>query len=162
LVLVDEGGRIVTVRHDQSDRPVGSFVLVDIEESLAKCVDGYAYDGVGLGVEFGPPSKCLGGDCVFLDLIRPALEVFLADVSKDPPQVVRSAKNAGSQKPFDLLPFRIDRDGWVRDILRCCGCSHGSPFYAQSEWLSIIFPLGAMERLAGRMGAEWPRTKLST
>jgi hypothetical protein len=81
-------------RNHQAYRPSHSFVLVDLDQSLTQRVDGHTHDGVGLGIETGPPSQRLGRNRVFLDLVRPALEVFLADILKHPPEVVRSAKKA--------------------------------------------------------------------
>ena len=71
-------------RQDQPDCSTGPLKLIDLQQAFAKSMDGYADDGVGLGVKFNPPAQRLDGDRIFLDLICPALEVLLADVPQHP------------------------------------------------------------------------------
>ena len=42
-------------------------------------MDGYADDGVRVGIEVGPPAKGLGGNRVLLYVLSPAGEALLAD-----------------------------------------------------------------------------------
>jgi len=92
---------------DQPDCPVGSFTLIHLHQTFAKGMHRYPDDGVGLGVKFGPPSERLDCDCVFLDLICPALEVLLANISQHTRRIAGTAQHTGGQKPLTLLPFRL-------------------------------------------------------
>ena len=90
----DKARVIVSWRNDKPQRAVRSFVLVDLKEALAERVYGDSDDGVGVGIEVGPPAKGLRRDGVLLDLLGPAREALLADVFQYPRQVTRSAKDA--------------------------------------------------------------------
>ena len=76
----NKAGVIVPRRDDQPHRPVCPFVLVDLQETFTERVDRYPYDGVGLGIEIGPPPKGLGRNGVLLDVAAPAREALLTDV----------------------------------------------------------------------------------
>ena len=74
-------------RQDKPDGPVDSFILIDLHQAFAKGMDRYPDNGVGLGVKFNAPAERLDCDCVFLDLISPALEVLRADVAQHTRQI---------------------------------------------------------------------------
>ena len=71
-----------------------SFILVDLHQSLAKRVNGYTHNGVGLRIKGRPPPKSFHRDRIFLDLIRPPLKVFLADVLQHPREIFGAAQHA--------------------------------------------------------------------
>jgi hypothetical protein len=73
--------------YDEPDRAARSFVLVDLQKAFAKGMYGHADDGVGVGIEVGPPAKGLRRDGVLLDLLGPAREALLADVFQHTGQV---------------------------------------------------------------------------
>ena len=81
--LMYEGRRIVAGGQDKPNRPDRSFMLIDLCQTFTKSVNRYADDRIGLGVKIWPPAKRLDRDCIFLDLICPALEILLTDVSQN-------------------------------------------------------------------------------
>ncbi len=113
---------------DQADFTPCAFLLIDLQQSFAQSVDGYANDGVGMGVKFRPPAQRLDRDRVLLDLVGPALEVLLADVAQHPRQIARTTEHAGGQKPFALLPFRLQLQRNKIDVLGRYQSAHDGPF----------------------------------
>ena len=111
--LMNKRRRIATRRDHQPDRMIGTFILINLDQPFAKGVYGYPHDGVGLRVKVRLAPQGFHRDRIFLDLIRPALEVLFADVLQHSRQIARPAEDPGVQQPFIFLPLSL--------------CSRGQP-----------------------------------
>lgn len=119
----------MTGRNHQSQRPVGSLVLIDLQKTLAKRMDGHSDDCVRLRIEVGPAAERLGRDRVLLDAIRPSLKMLLADVRQDPCQVTGPAQHARRQQPIKFFPLRVSSGICVYSVIGCPNSSHDPQFY---------------------------------
>ena len=74
--------------------------LIDLIETLSERVDRDPDDGVGLRVKIATPSQCVYGNGMFIDPVRLALEIALADEAQYVGKVVGASHDAGTQQPF--------------------------------------------------------------
>src|SRR5664280_2917954 len=115
----------ITPRGDyQPERARGSFMLVDLQKTLAECVNGDPNDSVSLGIELWPAPQRLDCDRVLLDLICPPLEVLPTYIFQHPDKIDRAPENARGQEPIYLCLFRIGVKPCMRDKLGRLGRFH--------------------------------------
>ena len=151
---------IVTRGKHQPHRPACPFVLVDLQETLPKGVDGYAYDGVGVGIKIGTSPKSLGRNRVLLDLIGSPLETFFADVFQHARQISRPAKNTGGQEPIEFSSFGLGTGFCLHNVLGRSYSSHGRRFYTARPILDNAEILARLQRVlpVPKWGCPMPDT----
>ena len=104
---------------------IGTFILINVDQPFAKGVYGYPHDGIGLRVKVRLAPQGFHRDRIFLNLIRPALEVLFTHVLEHSRQIARPAENSGVQQPLIFLPLGLCSRGQRFDDFRCSGCHGG-------------------------------------
>jgi hypothetical protein len=82
--LGNESRDVMPGVNDNVEGMLRSFALVILVELLSKPVKLHPYNSVPVLVEIRRPSKDFGGETVFLDLVRIALKILIANVLEQP------------------------------------------------------------------------------
>ena len=114
----------MTWRNHQPYRVIVTFILVDLHQPLAKRVNGYTHDGIGLWIERRPAAQGFHRDCVFLDVLVATLKMLFTYVLEDPRKIVRATEDPGAQEPLIFLPLGFHPRFCLVYELKCIDCCH--------------------------------------